>query len=170
VAVVSRLSDEHLARVRIVTYGCQVRAWYGRIFPAVLGPQAIGYRVPDRAQGLTDPRPDAPGLGPARRVPRPPDSLLERLEPDERPRWVNLFRRSDPLGFRVFTDDDGGRDILVPEVPEVTAGDPGPHVMTHSGYQHTTAYAAVVQEWYAEVPPSPTTRVRVRDVRPFPEG
>ena len=53
------------------------------------------------------------------------------------PPWVNLFRRSEPLGFRVFSDGEGTHDRYVPEVPVDIGGDPGPRVMTHSGYPHT---------------------------------
>ena len=64
--------------------------------------------------------------------------------------WVNLFRRSDPLGFRIFSDLDGDRDRYVPEVPDVIVGDAGPQVNTHSGYQHTKTYREVVAGWDGE--------------------
>jgi hypothetical protein len=64
--------------------------------------------------------------------------------------WVNFFRRADPLGWRVFSDDDSDRDVCTPEVPPRVAGDPGPTVSTHSGYQHTIEYRRVVAGWLGE--------------------
>lgn len=153
-AVVSRLSDVRLERVRIVTYGSQIRAWYGRIFPAVFGPQAIGVTATDGPANFGDPRPDVPAVPPSPPavVVSPTGSLLARLGGVGAMHWVNLFRRSDPIGFRVFTDLDSPVDVYVPEVPPAGAGDPGPHVMGHSGYPHAPQYQAAIAPWFAEVP------------------
>ncbi len=148
-AMASRLGDDDLARVRIVTYGSQIRDLYGRVFPRVFGPDAIGYAPTTGVRKLRDPFPDVPredtpGIG----VP-PPGSLLRRLT-DHGSSWINLFRRSDPLGYRVFSDRDSHLDRPVPEVPLEQRGDPGPRVMTHSGYQHTRTYRDVVASWTGE--------------------
>lgn len=155
-AAASRLTNAELGRIRIVTYGSQIRGLYGRIFPAVIGDRAIGYRpttgpatlsrgFPDTPTALT-PGPGEPAAG----------SLRQRLE-TAGGSWVNLFRRTDALGWRVFSDRDSELDIPVPEVPPRSAGDPGPVVMTHSGYQHSPTYRAQVCEWVEESPtPEPT--------------
>ena len=78
-------------------------------------------------------------------------SLRGRLEPARGGvRWVNLFRRTDPIGFRVFSDLTSDHDRPVLEVPTEPHGDPGPRVMTHGGYQHTPEYVGAVTDWTGE--------------------
>ncbi len=167
-AMVSRLNSVHLGRVRIITYGSQIRALYGRVFPRVFGPDEIGYRPTTGQPSLTDAFPDVPepaagpgaaaggaGSGP----PDPPADTFRhrlRLAGGE---WVNLFRRTDPLGWRVFSDVDSALDLPVPEVPRHDLGDPGPQVMGHSGYQHTLVYRRQIAIWTGEtvVPDPPGT-------------
>jgi hypothetical protein len=66
--------------------------------------------------------------------------------------WVNLFRRTDPIGWRVFSDRDSTVDLPVPEVPADGVGDPGPRMMGHSGYQHSRVYRQQVAQWTYETP------------------
>lgn len=162
-ATASRLSPEHLARVRIITYGSQIRALYGRIFPRVFGPDAIGYEPTTGQPSLLDAWPDVPRhIGTTPAVPGPPepaqDTFRRRLA-DAGGEWVNLFRRTDPLGWRVFSDRDSDLDHPVPEVPPEGVGDPGPQVQGHSGYQHTRVYREQVKRWTGEplVPDPPGT-------------
>jgi hypothetical protein len=178
-ALVSRLPEEDLGRIRVITYGSQVRALYGRIFPAVFGPEQIGYEPTGQITTLSHPEPDAP----ARPVPHSaapwagrPGSLTERIH-GAGGSWVNLFRRTDPLGFRVFSDHEQprpaivpgvvvGADWYVPEVPDVVVGDAGPQVNTHGGYQHTLVYRTAVAAWTGEVlQPDP---VGTTDIPPLP--
>jgi hypothetical protein len=149
VAVASRLSDEELGRLRLVTYGSQVRALYGRIFPAVFGSAAVGYAETTGPARLRDPFPDMPRTGtPGPPVPAP-GSLRARMEAAGGS-WTNLFRRTDPLGWRVFSDADSDLDLPVPEVPVHRAGDPGPRVLGHGGYQHSPRYRWLVAGWTQE--------------------
>jgi hypothetical protein len=163
-AVLSRMSDDDLTRSDVITYGSQIRGLYGRVFPAVFGPEQIGYEPTPHVTRLTRAFPDAPdapdgpdegsGGGPGGGAPRPvatpkPHSLVGRLFAADG-HWVNLFRRSDPLGFRVFSDRDVAPDVYVPEVPDVIVGDAGPQVNTHGGYQHTLAYRSAVADWTGE--------------------
>jgi hypothetical protein len=153
-ATASRLSPQHLARVRIITYGSQIRALYGRVFPRVFGPDAVGYEPTTGQPSLLDAWPDVPRpTGATPPVPGPPepaqDSFRQRLA-DAGGEWVNLFRRTDPLGWRVFSDRDSHLDRPVPEVPPEAAGDPGPQVQGHSGYQHTLTYRRQVAAWTGE--------------------
>lgn len=163
-AVLSRLPRADLERVRVITYGSQIRALYGRIFPAVFGPDQIGYEPTPGITLLTRPEPDAPATT-SSALPPPwtgkPNSLAGRLH-GAGGAWVNLFRRSDPLGFRVFSDLDRAPDTYVREVPDVIVGDAGPKVNTHSGYQHTLDYRAAVAGWTDEpvlADPVETTRI-----------
>ena len=171
-AVLSRLADEDLRRARVITYGSQIRALYGRVFPDVFGAAQIGYAGTRGPARLSDAFPDVPAdpdVPPAASdVPvrdpvrnSPPNSLAERLT-RHGGSWVNLFRRSDPLGYRVFSDADVEPDCYVPEVPDVIIGDAGPQVNTHSGYQHTLAYRWAVAAWTHEPvqrDPAGTTKI-----------
>ncbi len=150
-AMVSRLNPGHLGRVRVITYGSQIRALYGRIFPRVFGPDVIGYRATEGQPSLVDAfpdvrRPENPAAGP----PVPAVGTFRHRLVTAGGQWVNLFRRTDPLGWRVFSDVDSHLDLPVAEVPTLSAGDPGPQVMGHSGYQHSRAYRRVVQRWTGE--------------------
>jgi hypothetical protein len=166
VAAASRLPSPWLSKVRLITYGSQLRAWYGRIFPSVFGPEAVGYLPTGGRLAYGDPFPDAPddpppsGPGDLEALldrPAYERSLLRRLRvAGPPPYWVNLFRRSDPIGFRVFSDTDDYPDRYVQEVPTEQTGDPGPRLMTHSGYQHTPEYRQEVARWTGEVLPPPS--------------
>lgn len=167
-AVLSRLPRADLKRVRVITYGSQIRALYGRIFPAVFGPDQIGYEPTPQMTRLTRAQPDAPGTTSAASSPpweAEPESLAARLHAAGGS-WVNLFRRSDALGFRVFSDQDRPPDTYVREVPDVVVGDAGPTVNTHSGYQHTLAYRQAVAAWTAE--PVQTDPIETTRIPPLP--
>lgn len=156
-AAAIRLEPDELKRVHVLTYGSQLREWYARIFPAVFGPTALGNYVtggPATFGSAPSDVPVVPAVPPGDWT-VPDDSLYARLGGPGAHRWVNLFRRSDPIGFRVFTDLDSRMDVYVPEVPPPGAGDPGPALMTHGGYQHTPAYIATVDSWIGRLrPPS----------------
>ncbi len=168
-AVLSLLSREQLSRTRVITYGSQVRALYGRVFPQVLGPAEIGYVATEGPTTLTEAFPEVLDPANPRAVFVPPaaDPTLPDDEWAELPvmsrlftaggDWVNLLRLTDPLGYRVFADADSDQDQRVTEVPEERVGDPGPVVATHSGYQHSSVYRAQVAQWTGETPvPSAT--------------
>lgn len=159
VAAVSRLADGHLKNVRMLTYGSQIRALYGRVFPAVFGPHIIGNEPTVGAPTFSAAFPDAPDDPDEPDPPpysAPSGTLRWRLKQEN---WINLFRRTDPLGYRVFGDFDSDWDLPVREVPINDVGDPGPFVGAHSGYQHTPEYRAVATWWLREVPVTPTTAV-----------
>lgn len=167
VAVAARLEDEELKHLRLVTYGSQIRALYGRVFPAVFGPSFMGNQPTNGAPTLRDGFPDIPPPAGADEVtpyfPTSAETLRARLGPDH---WINLFRRTDPLGYRVFTDYDSDHDLPVREVPVEAVGDPGPRIGGHSGYQHTPEYRRVVGDWLQEVLVDVPTEVT--PVQPLP--
>ena len=159
----------------MITYGSQIRALYGRIFPAVFGADAIGYVPTLGPAKLGDAFPDLqPGAGTTFEVP-----AEESLTDDEwagQPllrrvflaggAWTNLFRRTDPLGWRVFSDHDSPEDLPVPEVPAMRSGDPGPLVQGHGGYPHSLVYRRRIAAWTGEeVVPD---RLNTRDVPMLP--
>ena len=147
VAVATRLSDDHLQRVRMVTYGSQLRAWFGRLFPAVLGPDQLGTAPLERMWDFESAAPDAPlrkgdGSPSAGSQSR---TLRHRL--GEGANWRNLYRRTDPIGFPIFADPacpaatDGDRYVF--EIDERC------DLSTHSGYQFTSDYQTVVADLLA---------------------
>jgi hypothetical protein len=171
-AAASRLRDTGLARVRVITYGCQIRAWYGRIFPAVFGPEAVGYQrtTPPRFRDLGPEIPSDTGAAEPADAALSVGSLRARLEDgaDAEPRWVNLYRTSDPLGFRVYADRDSARDLWVREIPDEDRMDPGPRILTHGEYQHTDAYVAQLGRWYPRRAGATDVSPAVVDVAAFP--
>lgn len=167
-ATLIRLETHELERATLVTYGSQLRALYGRIFPGVLGPDVLGNRRTGPAPKFDDPIPDAPAsLDEIHVAPpgRDPKTLWDLLGEDS---WFNLFRRADPLGWRVFSDRDSDHDLRVLEVPPERAGDPGPTVATHSAYQHTLQYREVVGTWLGETVVQDADW-RIGEVEPLPE-
>lgn len=147
VAVLSQVAaiTGNLDNVRFVTYGSQLRTWYGRVFPAVLGPQVLGTTPTAGASPLGRAWPDAPDSGTAE-VPGPAggaDTLADLLQvPGTLPNWVNLFRRTDPIGFRVFADRSSRVDRYVSEHDPPSAKAQG-----HSDMQFSTIYEQVVLRW-----------------------
>jgi hypothetical protein len=148
IAVAALMRTTDLNGVRLITYGSQIRALYGRVFPRVFGPDDVGYLVTGGPIKLRHPAPDLPpGAQPASPEPAA-GSLRDRIGVEN---WVNVFRRGDPLGFRVFSDVfDDEYDRVALEVPQRAYGDPGPTVLGHSGYQHSPEYRAAVGEWTKE--------------------
>ncbi len=154
VAVANQLPGrEH--QLRLLTYGSQVRGIYGRVFPAAAGAKALGYVPTPGATRMDEAWPDVPDPQRATTATDPGTGLRHRLQaPDH---WVNLFRRTDPLGYRVYSDQDGDLDVVTAEVRPADAGDPGSQVMTHGGYQNTPEYRAVIARWTGETVQEPAT-------------
>ena len=151
--------------VALLTYGSQLRYYWGRVFPGAFGPQVLGNAAAAPAPGRP---PGRLRLGTYEYPKEPPAVTPRPVEPGttasaavaaqlgaDRPastRWVNIYRPTDPLGFTVLGDDagnpGGGRQHLLDRpVSEVTlsdAGDPSPPVLLgHSGYPRSSDY----HEW-----------------------
>ncbi|SMD20673.1 hypothetical protein [Lentzea albidocapillata] len=125
VAALYALPAGYLQRVQLLTYGVQLRPYFGRIFPELLGPAVLG-TPPVRAGALfsCDPWRREPGEVPERGL----ASLLG-------PNWINLWRRTDYLGFPVHGWEDNALDRRANE----TDGSPD-KVETHGDYHLCTAY------------------------------
>lgn len=152
IAVAALMRTTDLDGVRLITYGSQLRALYGRVFPRVFGPDDVGYLPTTGPITLRHPAPDlppgVPPRAPAGAPAVPAGSLRDRIGVGS---WVNVFRRGDPIGFRVFSDTfDDDHDRVALEVPQGEYGDPGPTILGHSGYQHSPEYRAAVGEWTGE--------------------
>ncbi|MCR3751237.1 hypothetical protein [Lentzea californiensis] len=125
VAALYALPSGYLERVQLLTYGVQLRPYFGRIFPELLGPAVLG-TPPVRAGALfsCDPWRREPGDVPERGL----ASLLG-------PHWINLWRRTDYLGFPVHGWEDNALDRRANE----TDGSPD-KVETHGDYHLCAAY------------------------------
>jgi hypothetical protein len=96
-AVSSRCSgSDTLKRMYLLTYGSQLRPYFGRLLPELLGPSVLG-TAPVAA-------PEGWGAHPWRR-PNPqlhwPDGSAGTVHSLLGDRWTNLWRLTDPLGFPV---------------------------------------------------------------------
>lgn len=143
---------DRVGRVGLLTYGSQLRTYFGRMFPELLGPEVLGTAGAGRAVVLgRDPWRREVAQPPAVPVPglrEPTDTLVRRLGgrggvvPRE-PAWVSLWRRTDPLGFPVAsyaanTLDRGAEEIDATAFVASVAG--------HSGYPRTGAYRRGLRE------------------------
>ena len=80
------------------------------------------------------------------------------MNPPGHLRWINLYRRTDPIGFRVLgpapVDPTSPQpDRYVSEYSPGAAGDPCPVLQTHSRYQFSREYEDTVRNWYADLAP-----------------
>ncbi|WP_434446215.1 hypothetical protein [Lentzea sp. E54] len=125
VAALYALPDGYLKRVQLLTYGVQLRPYFGRIFPELLGPAVLGTpEVQAGAMFSCDPWRRAPGTVPDR-----------GLVPLMGNNWINLWRRTDYLGFPVHGWAPNPLDRRAGE----TNGSPD-KVETHSDYHLCAAY------------------------------
>jgi hypothetical protein len=127
-------------RFRLLSYGSQLRAYFGRIFPEMLGPQILGTTPVTGARlWADDPWRDEVNVEPDALDPDL-DSVVNRLRDlsDKTPRWLNLWRRTDYLGFPVHAYWPNDVDVRASELDET-----GYQIVigTHSDYQNTKEYS-----------------------------
>jgi hypothetical protein len=102
VAIVLLLAEQYKNRIALVTYGCQLRAYFCRIFPELLGPRILGVTNSSPARLLGCPTfDDAPSAAPD--SDGYPSSVRATLTEAGVTRWINLWRPTDHLGFPVYS-------------------------------------------------------------------
>ncbi|MEZ0449095.1 hypothetical protein [Cellulomonas sp. ICMP 17802] len=117
------------ARIALLTYGTQLRPFFGRFFPELFGPGVLGTRpclaprLIARDPWVEDgrvPLPTEPeAVKRARPTDPPPLSLLDSLGGRAAPRWLSLWRRTDFAGFPVDAYTIGPpRNAEEPQPPE----------------------------------------------------
>ncbi len=135
-------SEELAARGALLTYGSQLRAYFGRIFPELFGPDAIANAPASGA------RPFAPDeflrddCGPA---PQPRPGTVTGLLGGAAgpPRWINLWRETDHLGFPAYSRLTNRIDV---RADEVDRSGYLPTVAGHSDYVRTPQYRTALAE------------------------
>lgn len=137
----ARITIGDADRLSLLTYGTQLRPYFGRIFPELLGPTVLA--TPGcRSSRLLTPDPWEKELqGPQPPVVDHPRSLRARLGDIDR-RWRSLWRRTDYLGFPVWGYAENSIDGTAPEV--LTVGYLN-EIQSHGGYTRTLAYQAALR-------------------------
>lgn len=139
--------DTQPPRVGLLTYGSQLRPYFGRFFPELLGPDVVGTAacgMPD----WTSPDPwEAEVLHPPRpALPRPDDAddtVVRRLSgqgTNGAPAWVNLWRRTDFIGFPAASYDSPSQNPVDRGADEVDRTGYLFTLATHGGYPSSLAY------------------------------
>lgn len=143
--------------VGLLTYGVQVRPYFGRFLPDLLGPATLGVPPSKPPSAFaTDPWGREIAEGSATATPLA-GALTSRLHGGRTgpPAWVSLWRRSDYLGFPAWGYAPNDVDRLAEEDDRTTYLF---SVATHSGYPRTVAYHRALDEVLA--------RLRVRGATP----
>ena len=155
VAIVLLLSGSYKGRMALLTYGCQLRAYFGRIFPELLGPAVLGITQTHPARLLGCPTFDSapsPVPPPANNPPTVRDILTEQ----DSSLWINLWRPTDYLGFPVYSrETDNPVDRTADEVTK-EAADEG-RIVSPSG--DPAANSAVPLSTPLRFEPTSTVRV-----------
>ncbi|MFF1876431.1 hypothetical protein [Leifsonia sp. NPDC058230] len=141
-----------IRNVGLLTYGTQLRVYFGRFWPELFGPGPLGTRPqtgpslwradPWFRQVVEDHRePDDAVAARARVATDAEDPTLRGLltQPDGTVAWYNLWRRTDYLGFPDHShrtnEIDGGADEFGP--PEYLV-----QIATHPNYQASAQYVS----------------------------
>ncbi|MFD6445275.1 hypothetical protein ACFWEJ_09230 [Promicromonospora sp. NPDC060204] len=158
-------SDTADGRIGLLTYGMQLRPFFGRFFPDLLGSSTTGLPPSTGPAWSADPwggqveaaardeRAAGSGPGAVPAAPLTPEgpepgsgeqaTLLSLLTCGAKPAWVNLWRRTDFLGFPVMgygeNDVDRGAEEMDRSAYLFA-------VATHSGYPASWAYHEALDE------------------------
>ncbi|WP_152530393.1 hypothetical protein [Rhodococcus sp. JG-3] len=155
-------------RVFLLSYGSQLRAYFGRLFPELLGPDVLGTprcRASSlwshdpwqseieycEADSTSDPadlegRLADQGEPTSEEPTSDPVNLQGWLASEGANRWINLWRRTDYLGLPVWGYED--KDKRIDRVAE-DLDHTGylRSVLTHSNYPRTKAYEVALDEF-----------------------
>lgn len=148
------MTEERLQRIGLLSYGSQLRRYFARFFPQVLGAQVLSIvpAPPPWADGR-DPWPPElaeevdqeratqwlPGAAASLRA---PGSLWGIVQD----RWTNLHRPNDPLGFTVRYGSSGSADGMDVQAEEFVRGAYQFTVATHQGYLESVVYAHALED------------------------
>jgi hypothetical protein len=140
--------DLDFKRIRLLTYGVQLRPYFGRFFPELFGPAVLG-TWPTLGPGLFSADPwKAAREEEAARPGSESLTLLKLLQDGQQARppvWRNIWRRTDYLGFPAYAHTQQGNDLDVYAV-ETEPKHSQFVVATHGNYTATTTYARVRDE------------------------
>ena len=140
----------------LLTYGTQLRTYFSRLFPELLGPDVLGIpacrpsdltqRDPWRTARTADHAPQAPAL-----VDYPQSVRAQLAGSAHAPgRWLSLWHLTDPLGFPIgpFPSDplDTGDSLFDWYAQEVDRTAYLIQPLGHSDYPRTQAYARAVEQ------------------------
>jgi hypothetical protein len=137
----AKATQHELAPISLLSYGSQLRAYFGRILPELLGPEVLGIK-PCRGARLFTVDPwsrestnDAP-------IHIDSHSLRALMKPQGDSRWINLWRRTDYIGFPVveYATDANASDDVDRRAEEVDETGYVLKVLTHSDYPRIPAY------------------------------
>jgi hypothetical protein len=147
------MTADRLQRIGLLSYGSQLRRYFARFFPQVLGAQVLSIvpAPPPSADGR-DPWPpeladevdeeqDARWLPGAAASLQAPGSLWWIVQD----RWTNLHRPNDPLGFTVRYGSSGPADGMDVQAEEFVRGAYQFTVATHQGYLESVVYARALE-------------------------
>ncbi|RAX46992.1 hypothetical protein DQ354_01970 [Arthrobacter sp. AQ5-06] len=144
-------------RIGLLTYGTQLRSYFGRFFPELLGPAVLATAPVARIKLTAAGSPDDERI-----VTGDPSVQFEvnlsHILGAGAHRWVNLYRKTDYLGFPVLYQGPGGAENIGTD-PYAQEMDPFTYqflVVSHSDYlqapQYETSIAAVVNSLPAPGP------------------
>ncbi|MBS1673014.1 MAG: hypothetical protein JSS74_03520 [Actinobacteria bacterium] len=139
---------ELLERVRLLTFGVQLRAYFGRMLPELLGSDVLGTQ-PCLAPRLGDRDPWAADAGnEAGTAPARSGTLSGGLLPAPGVPWRSLWRLTDYLGFPALGSPDKGmhQNAVDRYAQELDLTGYIIEVPTHSTYYRSRAYAQALDE------------------------
>jgi hypothetical protein len=134
-------SRQAIAPISLLTYGSQLRAYFGRILPELVGPEVLGVK-PCRAARLFTVDPWSRERTNEAPIEIDSHSLRALLKPRSDSRWINLWRRTDYIGFPVveYADDGSPTDDIDRYAEEVDETGYLLKVLTYSDYPRVPAY------------------------------
>ena len=154
-ALFSLSSHPHWAALRprmsLLTFGVQLRPYFGRFFPELLGPAVLGTTPCLRPRlWAADPW----GADHAAGAPEAGANAAAPASPVPARRWVSLWRATDSLGFPAFSNRPTGNPIdeFADEID--TSGYTGA-VGAHQGYYRTRQYHSALADLAGTVRPDP---------------
>jgi hypothetical protein len=151
--------DLDFRRIRLLTYGVQLRPYFGRFFPELFGPDVLGI-CPTQGPSLFSADPWKKAREREVLEPGSADMTLRALlgGPDKEqvsPVWKNIWRRTDYLGFPAYahSGQDNHLDVYAVETEPKHSQFV---VATHGNYTATTTYSKVREEMLADWPCKPS--------------